>query len=89
MIHPNKGGRPKADLRAVKAWAKHRPKGIGELAAHLKISQPGVSKWAQVPEPRVPEVAQFLGLEPWQLRPDIYAPPASPWAELSTNKRTN
>lgn len=77
---------------AVKAWKKVRSNflhgTIKHLARHLGVKPPAVSKWPYVPDARVPTVAQFLGVEPWQLRPDIYAPPASPWADLSSKGTT-
>lgn len=83
------GGRPKADPRAVRAWKEHRTKAIPikPLADTLDISKPAISKWRQVPESRLSAVAEYLGLSKSDLRPDIYAPPASPWAELSNLKK--
>ncbi|MFA5898826.1 MAG: hypothetical protein WC829_06900 [Hyphomicrobium sp.] len=80
MNETNKGGRPKADPRAVSAWTRYRPLAIGELAAALGVSQPAVSKWVQVPEKRLDVVAQTLGVHPHLLRPDL-APP-DPWSAL-------
>lgn len=71
---------------AVKAWKKVRHSfthgNIKALADHLGISPPAVSKWEHVPENRLDKTAEFLGLRPIDLRPDIYAPARMPWNNL-------
>lgn len=78
------GGRPPADPRAVRAWQTHRLKArpLKLFAARLNISQPAISKWRQVPEDKLEATAEFLGLQPADLRPDLQAPAPMPWAEL-------
>lgn len=75
----NKGGRPKADPRAIAAWNRYRPEAISSLARALGLSQPAVSKWVQVPRKRLDDVAKHLGRDPELLRPDLYP---DPWSSL-------
>lgn len=75
-----------ADPRAVKAWRKYKPnffgtrtdKHIRALAKHVGVTQAAVSKWNQVPDFRLKATAEFLGVEPRELRPDLFPP----WAGL-------
>lgn len=74
-------GRKPADIRAVRAWKKHRPHmRLAALAAHEGITQPAVWKWRQVPEARLASVAAWLGVPEHALRPDIRFP--DPWSIL-------
>lgn len=82
MKKPHSGGRRQAEPSAVKAWNRHRPKAVRPLAAYLEISQPAVSKWKQVPFDRLDKTAEFLGLQPIDLRPDLYAAARMPWNNL-------
>lgn len=76
MIEP-KVGRRAVDPRAAAAWKRYRPKAIGQLAAHLGITQPAVSKWRQVPADRLDMVAVWLQVPAHRLRPDL-----DPWSSL-------
>ncbi len=80
MQEKHAGGRPPVDPQAVTAWRKYRNKArpFKPLALHLEISEPAVSKWKQVPEAQLPSVAAYLGVQPADLRPDLYPP----WATL-------
>lgn len=69
-----KRGRKKADPRAYRAWRKHKPAQIKDLAKALTITTAAVSKWPYVPEARHVAVANFLGLSMADLRPDLYDP---------------
>jgi DNA-binding transcriptional regulator YdaS (Cro superfamily) len=73
MTNASKGGRPKADPRAVQAWKMHRRKAvpIKPLADLLGVSQPAISKWTQVPADRLAQVANYLGVGAYDLRPDL------------------
>lgn len=77
-------GRKPAHPSAKNAWKRHRPREIGQLAEHLGITAPAVSKWKQVPETRVHDVAEWLGVAPWVLRPDVIDP--DPWETLKTKE---
>lgn len=78
------GPRP-IDRRAVEAWRTQRQfmsRGtLTQLADYLSIRLPAVSKWPYVPRGRLAETAEFLGVEPSQLRPDLY-PARMPWNDL-------
>jgi DNA-binding transcriptional regulator YdaS (Cro superfamily) len=73
-------GRKPVHQDAIWAWNHYRPKEIGDLARHLGISSPAVSKWKQVPADRLDAVAAWLGTTPDDLRPDLYK--VDPWAAL-------
>lgn len=45
------------------------------LAEAIKIKQPSVSAWRQVPAERVLAVEAVTGVSRYDLRPDIYGPP--------------
>ena len=47
---------------------------VSSVAEQMNMSQPGVSKWVQVPEDRMHATASFLGVEPRELRPDLFPP---------------
>ena len=54
-------------------WAGWREKiRLSALARHLGVSRQGVADWPQVPEDRHTAVAAWLGIEPRDLRPDLY-----------------
>ena len=58
-------------------WAEWREKiHLSALARHLsktrRITRQGVADWPQVPEDRHTAVAAWLGIEPRELRPDLY-----------------
>lgn len=78
MNAPNKGGRPKADPRAVEAWTRYRPSAMVKFAKAVGVSQPAASAWVQVPEKRLTAAARYLRVEPRELRPDLFPP----WAGL-------
>lgn len=66
-------GRKRPPESAKQAWAEHRhPSYTAPLARYLGLSKAAVSKWRQVPEDRVDDVAAFLGLSRAQLRPDLF-----------------
>lgn len=44
-----------------------------ELAAFLKLYPSTLSQWKAVPAEHVRKVAEFTGIEPALLRPDLYA----------------
>lgn len=46
--------------------------GPGALAKALRIKQPAVSQWDQVPALRVLAVETLTGISRYKLRPDIY-----------------
>jgi len=75
---------PKPRPRAIQAWQTQRdflsPGTLRDLAAALRVTGPAVSKWPYVPRRRVRDVATFLGLQPHDLRPDLYQP--DPWTTL-------
>ncbi len=73
-----KRGPKPVDRRALKAWKKYRPASPALLAERLKVTPPAVSKWPYVPRDRLDDVAEFLGVEPRELRPDLFPP----WAGL-------
>lgn len=55
------------------AWAEHRSSvNLSKLADHLGISRMAVSQWPIVPAGRFIVVAAWLGIEPRDLRPDLY-----------------
>ncbi len=66
-------GRPRAVAQIAKdAWAEHRhPSYTAPLARHLGLSKAAVSKWRQVPEDRLDEVAVLLNIPRALLRPDL------------------
>ena len=73
-----KVGRKPVNAAAMQAWKKYRPKAIKPLAEHLGMSQPGVSRWKQVPKARLDAVAAWIGATPDELRPDL-----NPWSALN------
>lgn len=46
-----------------------------DLAEALGVDPSALSQWQEVPAERVPAVARFLGVERYQLRPDLWDPP--------------
>ena len=48
---------------------------VAIIAKAVGLSKQAVSAWERVPAERVPLVAAALGMEPWQIRPDLWAPP--------------
>lgn len=48
------------------------------LAAHLGLSPSTISQWKAVPAEHVRKVAAFTGLDPAELRPDIFGPDEGP-----------
>ncbi len=47
------------------------------LAKELNITPEAVCNWRRVPVARVLAVEKITGVPRWELRPDIYPPPAS------------
>lgn len=55
------------------AWAERREAvNLARLADHLKISRMAVSQWKIVPSGRFIAVAGYIGIDPRELRPDLY-----------------
>ncbi len=57
----------KTGMAAVKAKVK-----INALAEHLGISRGAIAQWRMIPVDRVRDVADFTGIPPDVLRPDLY-----------------
>lgn len=66
-------GRPRAVAQIAKdAWKEHRRSSYtAPLAKALGLSKAAVSKWRQVPEDRLDEVAALLNISRSTLRPDL------------------
>lgn len=47
------------------------------LAEGLGISTAAISQWERVPKDRVVRAAEILGVEPEELRPDLYSSEAA------------
>lgn len=48
---------------------------VAAIAAATGLSKQAVSAWQRIPAERVPAIAEALGLERWELRPDLWSPP--------------
>lgn len=51
---------------------------VSDLARALRITPSAISQWSEVPADKVVKVAEFIGVHPSELRPDMFEPlPAS------------
>lgn len=49
--------------------------GVRKAAQKLGVTTQAVSKWRQVPLKRIMAIVALTGLEPYQIRPDLYKAP--------------
>ena len=55
-----------------------RRAGYGNIGRALGLTRQGVHRWVaarHVPTDRVEELAELIGLKPWQIRPDAFSAP--------------
>ncbi|MFA5897907.1 MAG: YdaS family helix-turn-helix protein [Hyphomicrobium sp.] len=62
-------------MEALISWLDTERGRRVRLAAHLRIGPSALSQWTRVPAERVQEVADFTGILPHQLRPDVFQGP--------------
>jgi len=56
--------------------------GLHRLAGRLNVSRQAIEAWhGIVPESKLGRIRAEFGLEPWEVRPDLFSPPK---AEQST-----
>lgn len=51
---------------------------VSDLARALGITPSAISQWSDVPADKVVKVAEYIGVEPSELRPDMFAPLVPP-----------
>lgn len=56
----------------IVADAVSKAGGAARVARRMKISIAAVGQWHRVPRARVLVLSRMSGLEPYQLRPDLY-----------------
>lgn len=64
--------RMKARLQRAKDRAVEKAGGPRALGTALGLSGPAISQWDIIPPRRVPDIASITGMQPWELRPDLY-----------------
>jgi len=47
------------------------------IAEAAGVSKQAVSAWTRIPAERAPDIARALGMELWELRPDLWPAPTS------------
>jgi len=62
-------------LRLAKRLGVSRPRLVADIAEACGIATSAVSQWPRVPAGRVPMVASVMGVERWELRPDLWDAP--------------
>lgn len=60
---------------------------MAAIAARLKIARQAPYAWTRVPPLRVLQVARITGLQPHELRPDLYPPPSANTSLRHTGRR--
>ena len=83
-MYSKRGPKP-VDKSAIRAWKNQKDfasRGtLTQLANALGIAPAAVSKWPYVPRDRLAATAAFFGVEPKDLRPDLF----DPWSKLKGN----
>lgn len=65
---------------AEEAWAEARQNiNMADLASRLGVTRMAVSQWTAVPAERFILVANYIGVEPHVLRPDLFPQPKENW----------
>jgi pyruvate kinase len=55
-------------------WIKAERGRLTKLAIALRVTPGAIAQWRKVPAERVKSVSQVTGIEPHNLRPDIFEP---------------
>ena len=50
---------------------------LSQIAGGLGIAKQAVAGWRRISADRVRQVSDLTGLEPWELRPDLFDAPAT------------
>lgn len=68
-------GYMKSRLRSARNRAVEKAGGTRALARAIGLTGPAITQWDIIPPRRVNAVASITGMEPWELRPDLFHKP--------------